>query len=80
MQDVKRNRIRLWKRECNILCVLLNYEIQKQLREVFCKEDVPKNFAKFTGKQCRSLFFSSNVAGLGLQLYCKKEFDTGVFQ
>ena len=44
------------------------------------KKDVPKNFAKFTGKRCRSLFFSSNVAGLGLQLYCQKEFDTGVFQ
>ena len=41
---------------------------------------VPKNFAKFTGKRCLSLFCSSNVAGLGLQLYCKKEFDTGVFQ
>ena len=39
--------------------------------DVFCKEDVFRNFAKFTGKHlCQSLFFNK-VAGL--------DSDTGVF-
>ena len=37
--------------------------------EVFCKEGVLRNFAKFTGKHlCQTLFFNK-VASLGLQLY-----------
>ena len=37
--------------------------IQKQRPEVFCKKDVLRNFAKFTGKHlCQSLFFNK-VAG-----------------
>ena len=32
---------------------------QKQPPKVFCKKDVLKNFAKFTGKHlCQSLFFN----------------------
>ena len=39
---------------------------QKQPPEMFCKNDVPKNFAKFTGKHlCQSLFFNK-VAPLSL--------------
>ena len=50
--------------------VLLSYDfLQKQPPEVFCKKDVLRNFAKFTGKHlCQSLFFNK-VAGLVLQLY-----------
>ena len=37
--------------------------------EMFCKKNVPNNFAKFTGKHlCQSLFLNK-VAGLSLQLY-----------
>ena len=46
--------------------------------EVFCNKDVLGNFAKFTGKHlCQSLFLNK-VAGLGLQLYLKKETLTQV--
>ena len=42
--------------------------------EVFCKKDVLKDFAKFTGKHlCESFFLKS------LQLYYKRDFGTGVF-
>ena len=37
--------------------------------EVFCRKDVYRNFAKFTGKHlCQSLFFNK-IAGLSLQIY-----------
>ena len=46
--------------------------------EVFCKKGVLRNFTKFTGKHlCQSLFYNK-VAGL-LQLYYKRDSDTGVF-
>ena len=39
----------------SIIC----YSRQKQSPEVFCKQDVLKNFSKFTGKRlCQSLFFN----------------------
>ena len=39
----------------SIIC----YSRQKQPPEVFCKQDVLKNFSKFTGKRlCQSLFFN----------------------
>ena len=42
---------------------------KKQPPEVFCKKDVIRNFAKFTGKHlCHSLFLNK-VAGKGLQFY-----------
>ena len=42
--------------------------------EVFCKKDVLKDFAKFTGKHlCESFFLKS------LQLYYKRDFGTSVF-
>ena len=44
---------------------LIGY-IPKQPPEVFCRKNVPRNFAKFTGMHlCQSLFFSK-VAGLRL--------------
>ena len=43
------------------------------------KNDVFRNFSKFTGKHlCQGLFFNK-VAGLGLQLYQKKDSGTDVF-
>ena len=40
------------------------FSLQKRRHEMFCKTDVLKNFAKFTGKQlCRS-FFLDKVARL----------------
>ena len=47
--------------------------------EVFCKKSVLRNIANFTGKHlCQSLVFNK-VAGLGLQLYLKRDSGTGVF-
>ena len=44
------------------------HTLQKQPPEVFYKEDVLRNVAKFTGKQlCQRLFFNK-VAGIGLFL------------
>ena len=52
---------------------------QNQLLEVFYKKGVLIIFAKFTGKHlCQSLFFNK-VAGVSLQLYSKRDFDTNVF-
>ena len=45
---------------------ILSFISRSNRLEVFCKKDVLKNFAKFTGKQlCQSLFFNK-VAGLRL--------------
>ena len=39
--------------------------------EVFCKESILKNFARFIGKHlCQGLFFDK-VAGFNLQIYFK---------
>ena len=47
--------------------------------EVFCKNGVLKNFAKFTGKHlCQSLFFNK-VAGLRSATLLKRVSVTGVF-
>ena len=47
--------------------------------EVFCKKGVPRNFTKFTGKHlCQSLFLIK-LKLWGLQLYYKRDPDTGVF-
>ena len=52
---------------------------QNQLLEVFYKKGVLIIFAKFTGKHlCQCLFFNK-VAGVSLQLYSKRDFDTNVF-
>ena len=45
---------------------IITFDYQKLPPEVFCKKDVLRNFAKFTGEHmCRSLFFNK-VAGLSL--------------
>ena len=42
----------------------VKWQLQKQSPEVFCKSDVLKNFAKFTGKRlCQSLFFNKVAGG-----------------
>ena len=42
------------------------------------KKVVLRNFSQFTGKNlCQSLYFNKD-AGLGLQLYYKRNSDTGV--
>ena len=47
-------------------------ECKSSRLEVFCKKDVLRNFAKFTGKyQCQSLFFDEN-ADLWLETLLKK--------
>ena len=46
---------------------------------MFCKKDILRNFAKFTGKHpCQSLF-SNKVAGLGLTTLLKKSLWQGCF-
>ena len=53
-------------RNAYICCVrvLSQYYQQKQTPEVFCKKDIPRNFAKFTGKYLRQSLFFNKVAGL----------------
>ena len=58
---------------------LEKFEGQKQPQEVFCEKCVLKNFASFTGKHLSSSLFLNKVAGLGLQLYFKRDSNTGVF-
>ena len=51
-------------------CPTLNFRSSRP--EVFCKKDVLRNFAKFTGKHlCQSLFFNK-VAGLRPATLLKK--------
>ena len=66
-------------------CLKLNFQSLKHPDAavgrclVFHKIDTLKNWAKFTWKQlCRSLFFN-NPAYLQLQLYLKRDSDTGIF-
>ena len=47
--------------------------------KVFCKEGVFRYFAKFTEKHLCQVLFFNKVVGLWLQLYLKRESDTGVF-
>ena len=46
--------------------------------EVFCKKDVLKNFAKFTGKHLRQSLFFNKVAGLRPATLLKRDSVTGV--
>ena len=47
--------------------------------ELFCKKGVLRNSAKLTGKYlCQSHIFNK-VAGWGMQLYQKRDSDTGAF-
>ena len=45
---------------------------QNQLQEVFCKKDVLKNLAKFTGKQLWQSLFFNKIAGLTPTTLLKK--------
>ena len=47
--------------------------------EFHVKQDVPKNFAKSTGKHQRQSPSFNKVAGLTLQLYYKRDSGTGAF-
>ena len=52
---------------------------RSSLQEMFCKTDVLKNFAKFTGKHlCQSLSFNK-TAGLRSKPLLKKDTGKGVF-
>ena len=51
---------------------ILNIFFQKQPPEVFCRKDVLRNFAKFTGKHLRQSFFFNKIAGLRLATLLKK--------
>ena len=52
--------------------------LQQQPPEVFCKKNVLRTFAKFTGKHMYQGLFNK-VAGLRLQLYLKRDSGTVVF-
>ena len=55
-----------------------NVKYRSSRTEVFCKKDVLRNFAKFTGKHlCQRLFFNK-VAGLACK-FIKKESLAQVF-
>ena len=56
-------------------------QFEKKLKsshlEVFCKKDVLKNFAKFTGKHVYWSIWLNKIADL--RLYAKRGYGTGVF-
>ena len=67
-------------RKVNVNLKLTNESVicRSSRPEVFCKIDVFRNFATFSGKHlCQSLFF--NKVAAGLQLYQKRDSDTGFF-
>ena len=69
---------KLLARRGRIILRSTELDIQKQPPEVFCKKDVLKNFAKFTGKYlCQSLFFNK-VTGLRPTTLLKRDSDTDV--
>ena len=46
-------------RHLSMIILLVSSSCRNSRPEVFCKKDVPRNFAKFTGKHlCQSLFFN----------------------
>ena len=55
--------------QCNSVC-------RSSRSKVFCKKDISKNFAKFTGKQLCQSFFFNKVAGHFIK---KIDSGTGVF-
>ena len=59
----------VWSK-CNWVVILDTNEISRSSHpEVFCKKDVLRNFAKFTGKHlCLSVFFNK-IAGLRQHLF-----------
>ena len=67
-------------RKVNVNLKLTNESVicRSSCPEVFCKIDAFRNFATFSGKPlCQSLFF--NKVAAGLQLYQKRDSDTGFF-
>ena len=61
----------LYVKYCDTLCknLLSGHLFRSSRPEVFFKQGVLGNFAKFTGKHlCQSLF-SNKVAGISLQFY-----------
>ena len=78
---LKEDEIRMCRLLLRETSTTLRFEKDRSSRpEVFCKKDVVRNFAKFTGKHlCQSLFFNK-VAGLSLSLnFIKKETLAQVF-
>ena len=66
----------IWKRLVHKkllnLRIIFQTEVQKQLKELFCRKPVVRNFTKSTGKHvCQSLFFNE-VAGLRPATLLKK--------
>ena len=63
-----------------LISALRSEKISRSNRpDVFCRKGVLGNFAKSTGKHlCQGLIFNK-VAGLGLQLYQKRDSGTDVF-
>ena len=51
---------------------ILSFVSRSNRLEVFCKKDVLKNFAKFTGKQLFQSLFFNKVAGLRTAMLIKK--------
>ena len=48
-------------------------------QEVFCKQDVIKNFTKFNGNKCSRFSFLIKPQAPGLQLCIKRNSGTGIF-
>ena len=50
----------------------MTVQVRSGRQEVFCKEDVLRNFPKFTGKELFQLRFFNKVAGLRSATLLKK--------
>ena len=64
----------------NTLNILSDFcEERGTSRRFSVRKSVLRNFAKYTGKQLYQGLFFNKAAGLRLQLYQKRDPDTGVF-
>ena len=60
--------------------LMFTVTIQKQPVDVFCKKGFLKNFVKLTGKHLWQSLFLNKLQAWGLQIYLKKDSDTGIFK
>ena len=60
--------------------LLFTVTIQKQPVDVFCKKGFLKNFVKLTEKHLWQSLFLNKLQAWGLQIYLKKDSDTGIFK
>ena len=61
-----------------LLIIPINEVLRRETSEVFCKNGVLKNFAKFTKQHLCQIFFFDKVVGLILQVLGTQVLDTSM--